>query len=79
MAARTLRAFGVVEVDTSMRALKTQLKGAEKKRARIVVIVDEQSTSHLRWKDMDKRTQVDIDDDNLASHAEAFAGETNSD
>jgi histidyl-tRNA synthetase len=71
--ARTLRDHGVVEVDTSMRTLKTQLKGAEKKRARIVVIVDEGSPDHIKWKDMDERTQVDIDDERLSSHAAEFA------
>jgi histidyl-tRNA synthetase len=65
-----LRAFGSVEVDTSMRALKTQLKSAEKKGAKVTVIVDSQSPDRLKWKDMDQRTQVDVEDHLLASHAE---------
>jgi histidyl-tRNA synthetase len=68
--ARMLRAFGSVEVDTSMRALKTQLKSAEKKGAKVTVIVDSQSPDRLKWKDMDQRTQVDVEDHLLASHAE---------
>jgi histidyl-tRNA synthetase len=68
--ARTLRAFGSVELDTSMRALKTQLKSAEKRRARVVVIVDGGSPDVVKWKDMDERTQVDVEDRLLATYAE---------
>ena len=68
--ARVLRVFGTVEVDASMRALKTQLKSAEKKGAKVVVIVDAQSPDRLKWKNMDQRTQVDVEDHLLASHAE---------
>ena len=70
--ARTLRAYGDVEVDTSLRGLKKQLKAAEKKGARVVVIVENDSRDELKWKDMDQRTQEDIKDDGLAARAEAF-------
>ena len=70
--ARTLRAYGDVEVDTSLRGLKKQLKAAEKKGARVVVIVENDSRDELKWKDMDQRTQEDIKDDSLAARAQAF-------
>ena len=74
-AARTLRGAGSVEIDTSMRVLKTQLKSAEKKRVRIVVIVDADSPNQVKWKDMDQRTQVDVEDSLLGPRAEEFVRE----
>ncbi|MDH3217031.1 MAG: histidine--tRNA ligase [Candidatus Krumholzibacteria bacterium] len=69
-AANVLRTFGNVEVDASMRTLKTQLKHAEKTRARVTVIVGADSPHRLRWKDMDERSQVEVEDDGLRSFAD---------
>jgi histidyl-tRNA synthetase len=67
--AKALRRSGSVEVDVSMRAMKTQLKSAEKRGARFVVLVGGDSPSHVKWKDMDRRTQVEIVDRELEAHA----------
>jgi len=69
LAARALRAFGKVEVDPSMRALKTQLSNAEKRGARVTVIVESASPHRVKWKDMSKREQFDVEDDRLAEYA----------
>jgi histidyl-tRNA synthetase len=69
LAARTLRAFGKVEVDPSMRALKTQLRQAEKRGARVAVIVESASPRHVKWKDMSKREQFDVEDERLLEFA----------
>jgi histidyl-tRNA synthetase len=68
-AAGILRAYGNVEVDASARALKTQLKSAEKKGARVAVIVDAESPDQVKWKDMETRTQVAVEDSRLGSFA----------
>lgn len=70
-AARTLRRIGRAELDASMRALKTQLKQAEKRGARFAVIVGSDSPRHVKWKDMAMREQVDVEDDRLFEHAKA--------
>jgi histidyl-tRNA synthetase len=67
VASRALRGFGSVEVDVSMRALKTQLKGAEKNGARVAVIVE--SGAPIRWKDMARREQFDVEDSRLEEFA----------
>ncbi|MBP2681512.1 MAG: Anticodon binding domain [Candidatus Krumholzibacteriota bacterium] len=69
LAARALRTMGSVELDASMRALKTQLKQAEKRGARIAVIVESASPRHVKWKDMSKREQVEVEDDRLLEYA----------
>jgi len=69
-AARVLRSFGTVEVDTSNRVLKTQLKAAERKGAKVVIIVGDDSKDHIKWKDMEGRTQDDVEDARLAQYAE---------
>jgi histidyl-tRNA synthetase len=69
VAAKTLRAFGRVELDASMRALKTQLKQAEKRGARVAVIVGSDSPGHVGWKDMARREQVEVEDHRLHDHA----------
>jgi histidyl-tRNA synthetase len=68
-AAGRLRAFGNVELDASMRALKTQLKTAEKKNARFAIIVEGASPGQVKWKDMGRRTQIEIYDHELESFA----------
>ena len=68
-AARALRAFGKVDVDPSMRALKTQLRQAEKRGARVTVIVESVSPRHVKWKDMSKREQFDVEDERLLEFA----------
>jgi histidyl-tRNA synthetase len=69
LAARVLRAVGKVEVDPSMRALKTQLRQAEKQGARVAVIVESASPHHVKWKDMSKREQFDVEDGRLLEFA----------
>jgi histidyl-tRNA synthetase len=69
VAARSLRSVGSVEVDPSMRALKTQLKQAEKRGAWVAVIVESASPRHIKWKNMMKREQVEVEDDRLLDHA----------
>jgi len=75
LAARTLRAFGKVEVDPSMRVLKTQLSQAEKRGARVTVIVDSASPRHIKWKDMSKREQFDVEDERLMEFAKKNSNE----
>jgi len=69
IAARALRALGRVEVDASMRAIKTQLRQAEKAGARVVVIVESASPSVLKWKDMARREQLEVEDARLLDFA----------
>lgn len=69
-AAAVLRRTGSVYVDASLRALKTQLKSAEKAGARFVVIVDGSDSEYLKWKDMDARTQSEVEDVELGAVAE---------
>lgn len=68
-AAKSLRALGKVEVDASMRALKTQLKQAERRGARFAVIVESATPGRVKWKDMAKREQVEVEDERLLEHA----------
>ncbi len=68
--ARVLRAFGSVEVDATMRVLKKQLKNAEKHGARVAVIVESDFPGRVKWKDMEKREQFEIEDENLLEFAE---------
>ena len=75
-AARTLRAFGRVELDASMRALKTQLRQAERRGARVAVIVESASPRGVKWKDMVKREQIEIEDDRLAGYAKKYVTDT---
>jgi histidyl-tRNA synthetase len=70
-AAGKLRALGTVEVDASMRAIKTQLRQAEKIGARVAVIAESGSPAVLKWRDMAKREQLDVEDGRLLD----FAGE----
>lgn len=70
IAARVLRAFGSVEVDATMRALKKQLKNAEKHGARVAVIVESDFPGQVKWKDMEKREQFEVEDDGLLEFAE---------
>jgi histidyl-tRNA synthetase len=74
-AARALRKFGSVEVDASMRALKTQLKQAGRRGARAAVIVESGSPRVVKWKDMARREQVDVEDSRLEEFAAGRAGE----
>ena len=67
--AKTLRSLGSVVVDFSLRALKTQLKSAEKRGAVVSVIVDSQNSTHVVWKDMSKREQYDVEDKTLLDFA----------
>jgi histidyl-tRNA synthetase len=68
-AARTLRALGRVEVDVSMRAIKTQLRQAERSGARVAVIAESGSGTVLQWRDMAKREQLDVEDARLLDFA----------
>jgi len=65
LVARDLRTLGTVEVDVSMRVLKTQLRQAERALARIAVIVESASPLHVKWRDMANREQIDVEDGRL--------------
>jgi histidyl-tRNA synthetase len=52
-----------------MRALKTQLKQAERRGARFAVIVESATPGRVKWKDMAKREQVEVEDERLLEHA----------
>jgi histidyl-tRNA synthetase len=67
--ARDLRKVGSVELDASMRALKTQLKQAEKRGARFAVIVESESPGRVKCKDMARREQVEVQDDRIIEYA----------
>jgi histidyl-tRNA synthetase len=71
IAANVLRDFGTVEVDASLRVLKTQLRAAEKSGSKIAVIVDSKSPGLLIWKDMAERRQVEVPDEQLFETAKA--------
>jgi histidyl-tRNA synthetase len=70
IAARVLRAFGSVEVDATMRAMKRQLKNAEKHGARVAIIVESELPDKIKWKNMESREQIEIEDDRLLEYAE---------
>jgi histidyl-tRNA synthetase len=69
LAARALRRAGKTELDASMRALKTQLKRAEKRGAGVAVIVDSATPRHVKWKNMATRDQIELEDDRLLERA----------
>ena len=69
-----LRAFGSVEVDTTRRALKTQLRTAQKKGAGVVVIIDDEPAGLVKWREMDAGTQTEVEDHRLKSYAADFSG-----
>ncbi|UCH82769.1 MAG: histidine--tRNA ligase [Candidatus Latescibacterota bacterium] len=71
-AARVLRAFGRAELDASMRALKKQLRNAERRGARVSLLVGGDDPDRVIWKDMEKREQIEIEDDGLLAFAERF-------
>jgi histidyl-tRNA synthetase len=71
VAARVLRAFGKVEVDATGRTLKKQLKNAERQGAKVALIVDSATPGQIKWKDMAKREQHEVDDERLLEFAEA--------
>jgi histidyl-tRNA synthetase len=75
LAARILRAFGAVETDATMRALKKQLKNAEKHGARVAVIVESATPGTLKWKNMETREQFEVEDGTLLEFAERMAVE----
>jgi histidyl-tRNA synthetase len=68
-AARSLRTLGRVEVDASMRAVKTQLRQAEKAGAGIAVIIESAEPSLVKWRDMAKREQFEVADEGLLEFA----------
>jgi histidyl-tRNA synthetase len=76
-AARSLRAFGRTELDASMRALKKQLKNAEQRGAAVTVLVGDDDPDCVKWKDMAKREQSDVDDERLDEFADRFFGNDN--
>lgn len=69
LVARDLRRLGTVEVDASMRVLKTQLRQAERAGARVSVIVESALPLHVKWRDMAKREQIDVEDGKLLDFA----------
>ncbi len=70
MAARALRVFGKVEIDATGRTLKKQLKNAEKRGARVAVIIGSDLPDCVKWKDMASREQYEIEDGRLLEFAE---------
>lgn len=66
-AARVLRANGSVIVDASLRAIKKQMKAAEKAGARFAVIVESTDAEHVKLKNMKTREQEDVEDGDLAT------------
>ena len=73
-----LRELGNVEVDYSGRAIKKQLRAAEKKGAKVAVIVDDANPDALGWRDMERREQSDVGDDAVASFASQRGSEKGS-
>jgi len=69
LAARELRRAGATELDVSMRALKTQLKAAEKSGCRFAVIVESATPGRVKWKNMATREQTEIEDHRLFERA----------
>ena len=53
-----------------MRALKRQLKNAEKHGARVSIIVESELPGKIKWKNMESREQIEIEDDRLLEYAE---------
>ena len=70
VAARALRVFGKVEIDATGRTLKKQLKNAEKRGARVAVIIGSDLPDCVKWKDMASREQYEIEDGRLLEFAE---------
>lgn len=66
---RQLRTIGTAVIDFSNRALKKQLKSAEKCCAVVAVLVDSDKPDTVAWKDMERREQVDVKDDRLLAFA----------
>jgi histidyl-tRNA synthetase len=69
-AARVLRRFGSAQVDLSARSRKTQLEAARKKKARVAVVVDEQTAGAVDWIDLSARTEARVADGGLEAHAD---------
>jgi histidyl-tRNA synthetase len=69
-AARSLRAFGKVEIDATGRTLKKQLKNAEKNGAAVSIIIESDIPGYVKWKDMASREQSEIEDERLLEFAE---------
>jgi histidyl-tRNA synthetase len=70
---RELRRAGRAVVDFSLRALKRQLKSAERSGARIAVIVDSSLPGKVRCKELASREQVEIPDADLGAYASGVA------
>lgn len=66
---KQLRTLGTAIIDFSSRALKTQLKSAEKCCALVAVLVDSAHPETVIWKDMERREQVDVKDGELLAFA----------
>jgi histidyl-tRNA synthetase len=67
--AKELRTLGTAVIDFSNRALKKQLKSAEKCCAGAAVLVDSASPGALIWKDMERREQYEVADTDLLPFA----------
>jgi histidyl-tRNA synthetase len=72
-AGRILRRLGRAEVDLSGRARRTQLEAAQKKRARVAVVVDAQAPAAVEWVDLSARTEARVAEDGLEAHAQEAA------
>ncbi|MFH1754916.1 MAG: histidine--tRNA ligase, partial [Candidatus Latescibacterota bacterium] len=70
-AAKLLRQRYRVETDLTLRALKTQLRGAEKSKARFAIIVSGGRNDAVVWKNLAAREQFDVNDADLLTFAES--------
>jgi histidyl-tRNA synthetase len=68
-AAKLLRQSYSVESDLTLRALKTQMKNAEKSKAKAAVIIDRERGDTVVWKILATREQFDVADGELLSFA----------
>ncbi|HET6350116.1 MAG TPA: histidine--tRNA ligase [Candidatus Krumholzibacteria bacterium] len=68
-AARVLRDVAPAEVDLSGRSRKTQLEAAAKKKAHVIVVVDDATPGTVEWHDLRARTERRVQED----HLDAFA------
>jgi histidyl-tRNA synthetase len=68
-AAKKLRQMYSVEADLTLRVLKTQMRNAEKVKAKVAVIVDSERADVVAWKILASREQFDVPDGDLLSFA----------
>jgi len=67
--AKELRKVGTVSTDLTFRNLKKQIRGAEKARARFCVVVGKDYGERVLFKDMERRSQEEVERRDLVSYA----------